>query len=684
MRKIYTLLALLVFAIALQGQGYYVLPIIDPGYNPGQLNMDSEDINDIPGLGWTQIMGTTTTDQWSSNESIPFSFNFDGNIVSNFKVSNSGVLTFTTSASTVPGTSNQALPSTSIPNKSVCVWGLDLSGNNDAIYRKTFGQAPNRQLWVQWASASEAAYNNGYTYWSIVMEETTNRIYIVDQRTGGGPRNGNIAITAGVQVDGSTATQVAGSPNLGSEAGNSGTPDDNFYYEFGQGFLAGNDMKGEAETVPKFVEVNKPVSISGLFLNRGNVPLFSADMNYRVNGGNTVTGNLSSFNVGTGYFAPLAHPTPWTPTTPGKYSIKFWIDNINNGGVDQNPGDDTITIQVQAGVATSRKMLVEQFGSALSQDVKDWNDNLFTSAFAGYNTSNSDKLVIKYQVPLPNSGDPSHNQDADDRMDYYNVRSVPATLVNGNRIMFTGGGGTPNWTTRQQQFTTAETQGVNEAAFVEINNAVATYDGQGNSADLTVTANIKSNVDLSAGAYRAQVILMNKAYTYAGAPNGETDYHHVMRKMMPGPGGIPLNMAASGTKAINQSQNNLMVTNVNEMTYDLWNHNIEVVILVEDTEEQKVMNAALASVNLVGLEEAGILAVKVYPNPASDKIIIALAGEHKLQLQLINSTGQLVMERSYSNTQQAVVDVTDQPEGMYFLKLLSDKGESLHHIAILH
>jgi hypothetical protein len=65
---------------------------------------------------------------------------------------------------------------------SVCVWGLQMKAG-DNIISKTFGTAPNRQHWIQFNSCSEANLQSGWTYWSIVLEETSNKIYIVDQRT---------------------------------------------------------------------------------------------------------------------------------------------------------------------------------------------------------------------------------------------------------------------------------------------------------------------------------------------------------------------------------------------------------------------------------------------------------------------------------------------------------------------
>lgn len=103
---------------------------------------------------------------------------------------------------------------------------------------KTFGTAPNRQHWIWFNFFKDANISDGWTYWGVVLEETTNKIYIVDMKTlcvtSGQLCNNNVKISAGIQVDGATATSVAGSPNLGALQITSNIFDasDNSYYEF--------------------------------------------------------------------------------------------------------------------------------------------------------------------------------------------------------------------------------------------------------------------------------------------------------------------------------------------------------------------------------------------------------------------------------------------------------------------
>tara|TARA_R110002096_G_scaffold426165_3_gene635559 strand:- start:29146 stop:29658 length:513 start_codon:yes stop_codon:yes gene_type:complete len=145
---------------------YYVNTYNPAGQNPGDLNNDPEQpLAFLNGnsLGYTAVLTATTNNlRWSGNQTIPFTFNFNGNPVTQYKVSSSGVLTFTTSAVAVPSYGNNtALPSASIPDNSICIWGLQQSGANDEIGSKTFGTAPNRQHWIDFLSYSSPSSPGG-------------------------------------------------------------------------------------------------------------------------------------------------------------------------------------------------------------------------------------------------------------------------------------------------------------------------------------------------------------------------------------------------------------------------------------------------------------------------------------------------------------------------------------------
>ena len=230
MSKVFYLFVFLNFYTIAFGQAGYVIEHTNNNANPGGLNTDSE-YPVASGLSttWTSISSpNASTPQWSSINAIPFSFDFSGSPVTHYKVSTSGVLTFDTAASIPPSYTKGILPNNGIPDKSVCVWGLAAPGVNDIIVQKTFGSSPNRQHWVLFSSFDVDVYSSCYTYWSIVLEETSNKIYVVDQRNS----CTSASFSIGIQVNSSTAYTVAGSPSVQPLASTNFSPVDNHYYEF--------------------------------------------------------------------------------------------------------------------------------------------------------------------------------------------------------------------------------------------------------------------------------------------------------------------------------------------------------------------------------------------------------------------------------------------------------------------
>lgn len=341
MKNILFLVIFALLSLSLLNAQYYYIPYTSPGGNPGGLNTDNEQpANSGLPASWTVILQSAQpTGTYTANQSLPFAFDFNGSPVTQYKVSNVGVLTFDVGSTVNPVISNTALPSAGVPNSSVCVWGLSAPGSNDFMVKKTFGSAPNRQHWIMFASYD---FNGSWSYWSIALEETTNKIYVVDQRH----QNTQAGLTIGVQVDATTAYQVTGSPNVASLAGNDSAPLDNAYYEFSFGVQPDYDFQVDELDLALYPNLSSaPFDITGSLFNAGTQTITSFDVSYTVNGGAVQMGSISSVSIAPGDQYQFAHPTQWTPTASGNYTVEAWTSNLN-GNPDANPGNDTASADV--------------------------------------------------------------------------------------------------------------------------------------------------------------------------------------------------------------------------------------------------------------------------------------------------------------------------------------------------
>lgn len=433
MRKIYTLIVAVIITSSSYAQYYYLPHSL--GQNPGNLNNDDEyPVGAGIPSGWTVALNGSASPVWSNVRTIPFSFDFNGTSYTNFIVSNSGVLTFATAAvgSTVPGFTNEAIPSTSIPDSSIVVWGIE--GTNTTYSRvvtKTFGSAPNRQHWITFSAFFKGTT---YTFWSIVLEETSNNIYIVDQRNGGTISN----LTIGIQINDSTAYGVNnGTSTVSSQAGTDASPGDNHYYQFISGIQPQYDAAITSCSVPEFLAIgDAPFDITGSISNYGTDTITSYIIHYNINGDTTVSDTIEPVSIATYKNGNFSHPVQWTPNAIGGYTIKIWATDINGTNADLNNSNDTLIKNVfVASNLAQRKVLYEQFTSSTCGPCALTDPQ--TSAFLnsnGSNTSGGKIVAVKYHMNYPSPGtDPAYTTESNYRHDtFYGVNSVPRAIVGGN------------------------------------------------------------------------------------------------------------------------------------------------------------------------------------------------------------------------------------------------------------
>ena len=92
---------------------------------------------------------------------------------------------------------------------------------------------------------------------------------------------------------------------------------------------------------PAYVFIGN-VDLKGKIKNLGSTTINAMDVNYSINGGATVTQNLSGLNIAPFTTYTYTHPTTWVPSTIGAYSVDLWISDINGQGADAVPSNDNL------------------------------------------------------------------------------------------------------------------------------------------------------------------------------------------------------------------------------------------------------------------------------------------------------------------------------------------------------
>ncbi|MEQ8908055.1 MAG: T9SS type A sorting domain-containing protein [Vicingaceae bacterium] len=329
------------FSANLEAQ-YSLNRYFNAGKNPADLNRDFEQIN--PSYQTLFPFWQNPRSIYFPFRNIPFHFEFAGDTVSQYRISNTGMVSF--DQGPLPPDTNYRIPSPLIGEKAIAIWGLVQEGGNDAVFAHTFGQSPNRQHWIFFHSLSH--FNNLSNLdanWAVVLCETSFNIYIVDQGSYQTPQ----FLTLGVQADSLQATEVRGSPFIQPVLPtmiDSYTAADNSYYEFVPGSRKQRDLDLAKLELPTFVKLGQSVTAEVQYRDLSSALTDSICFSYQIDGGNIYTDSIFLNAATNRFYKNQSLPLSWVPSgTEREVEIKFWIHD-GKGVPDQNTINDTIYKQL--------------------------------------------------------------------------------------------------------------------------------------------------------------------------------------------------------------------------------------------------------------------------------------------------------------------------------------------------
>jgi len=316
---------------------------------------------------WTSG-ASTMNDMMSPAQSIPFSWNFYGQAVTHYKISDNGYITFDTSTTQSFGTTT-ALPASGGPNAAIYGFWRDFeitTGLYDHVKTWTYGTAPNRIHCIEWQSLSTKGNTTqlNATYFAIRIYEggDFDIVHIWGRYNGADMAGGTVGVE---NPDGSLGMMTANSPNEKMKMPVV-LPENMAVYSFIYGNQPLYDMAGLNLSLPQIVKAGSNVNIQGQLINYGVNTINSFDLHYSVDNGSIQTQNISGQNIANNGKYNFTHNIPWTATGTGiLHTIKVWASNLNTYP-DNNHDNDTVIgyIFVNQGIAASKKVLLEEFSTA--------------------------------------------------------------------------------------------------------------------------------------------------------------------------------------------------------------------------------------------------------------------------------------------------------------------------------
>lgn len=326
----------------------------------------------------------------------------------------------------------------------------------------------------------------------------------------------------------------------------------------------------------------------------------------------------------------------------------------------------TITLAVLVGLLFAqvpRTMLVEHFTQASCGPCAAQNPALHTLL-----TANPNVAYIKYQVNWPGT-DPmnAHNpSQVNSRVNYYTVNSVPTTVFEGNVYK-----GSPSGFTQAM---------INNRATASSPFSLSVSYRLSSALDsIYVTAIVRKEADTANTGVFTRIAVLEKQIHFNVAPgsNGEKDFYHVMKRMLPNAVGtaLPTGMVVGDYDTIEVAWKIVNVYEIDQLM---------VVAFVQNTNNKNVYQAATSDVVITGAQEAiNDFAVNVYPNPTSDFITFSYPASESVEISLINSQGQKVWAQSTNEMSTSyLADLSGFAAGLYFCKIVSGEKESVRRIVI--
>lgn len=402
------------------------------------------------------------------------------------------------------------------------------------------------------------------------------------------------------------------------------------------------------------------VTISGIVLNTGIVPVTGFTLSYAVDGGAPNSTPISTtLQPGDSY--TYNHPTPWNATV-GNHTLNISISGMASDGVSSN-NSYTGTIGV-ASQSVDRITIIEQFTSSTCPPCASLNTT-FGPTLSGLNTNDlgSNVSAVKYHLNFPSPGnDPSYNPDANTRRSYYGVSGIPDLFIDGKPMAATSAAYIQQQAARD--------------AFVDLG---LNYTLNGN--QINVTANVTPYASFT-GAHKLHIAIVENTYNYAASTTSQDVFTNVQRKMMPSAAGTNLaSLAADQTQTFNLSHTMVLggaaQGNSNTWVQDL--ENLTIVAFVQNTSNKSILQANFLPVLLnVGVEEnVADQALRVFPNPTEGVLNVQYEAPATgtALIEVFNVLGERVFQANRAmgaGTQREVIDLSGHTNGIYFVNITAD------------
>ena len=322
----------------------------------------------------------------------------------------------------------------------------------------------------------------------------------------------------------------------------------------------GNDINVESFDISANLGVGQS-EVKFTAKNLGTNAIESFEASYQVEGGETVTQTFET-NLASYESEQFTFDTKVT-LFPGEYTINLNINKVNNGD-DQDMNNNAATKDVIVGYGIAERIpMIEHFSSSTCYPCV-----FVNTAMEELTAANPGKYTYtKYPMNGPGTGDPYYTAECGTRRTYYNVNSVPTIFLDGG-------------TSEAPVTQLALDRRLNEKSFVNIQGA---FQVEGNT--ITLAADFMAYSDVFNA--KAYVAVNEKTTTGNTGSNGETEFHHIMLKMLSTAQGQAMSINAGEIQHVEYTLD-LSETHVEDM------NDLEVAMWLQNQTTKEIYNSKFA------------------------------------------------------------------------------------------
>lgn len=352
----------------------------------------------------------------------------------------------------------------------------------------------------------------------------------------------------------------------------------------------------------------------------------------------------------------------------GSYEVAFWVASVND---NEQIISDTLyaSVEVSQQGYFKRNTLLELFSSSTCSPCAKANPWIKKAYEAVYASEQAPLLsVVKYQMNIPAPGDPCIIDEGLYRFQVYGGGGVPSMYLNGVKKTPVNG-----WESFEN-----ELLGIIENEFSKSTpfgiEAQMTRDGN------TFTVNVSLTNVIAYENAVLYVVFTEDSLFHSPQSNGETEFFHVARKVLPSAYGEELELRASGTNTYAYSytfdgQKPRIFAGLNGLS---------AVVYVQDKESLEV----LQSVHLPAIEstvanrsmELADGRVNLSPNPARNhcRLSMELRTGGDVSVDILDLQGRVCQKMQFAFLQPGINVMDISTEGLlmgcYFVRISTPAG----------